>query len=159
MKKTLAMKVLEGRNVPFEPFTYPASERDAVKIADHFGVPHDQVFKSLVVARPHKKPLLVMIPANYRLNLKKLAKATGDKKLKMSTHAEAEKLTGLQVGGISPLALLNKGSVMLIDRVADQHDEIFVSAGQKGINLKVSRKGLVKVVAAKSIDTADLDQS
>ncbi len=86
------------------------------------------------------------------LNLKKLAKAMGVKKLKMATHAEAECLTGLQVGGISPLALLNKGFVMVLDVSAENHSHVFVSAGQKGINLRVPVADLLRITRARKLD-------
>lgn len=155
MQKTLAMKVLEGQKAEYEVYTYPATERDAAVIATHFGVPAAQVFKTLVVDRPTAKPLLVMVPADKQLDLKKLAKFTGDKKLSMATHAEAEKLTKLQVGGISPLALLNKGFVIVIDASAREQDQIFVSAGQKGINLRLGSKDLVRITKAKYAEIAD----
>lgn len=150
--KTLAMKVLEGQKVAYELFEYPETERDAVQIAHIFGVPPAQVFKTLVVVRPPQKPLLVLLPADSQLDLKKLAKATGDKKLNMATHAEAEQLTKLQVGGISALALLNKGFVILIDESAQAQEAIFVSAGQKGLNLKVKTNDLVRVIQAKYVE-------
>lgn len=149
--KTLAMKLLEKKKVKFEAHTYPTTERDAEKIAVVFGVSADLVYKTLVVARK-KKPLLVMVAANRQLNLKKLAKAVGEKKLKMATHAEAERLTKLQVGGISPLALLNKGFVMLADAAINDQTHVFVSSGQRGINLKVPVTDLLKITRAKTVD-------
>ena len=153
MQKTLAMKLLEGKKIKYKAVTYDTITRDAVEIAGMFGVPPEQVYKTLVVPAPAKqpklKPMLVMIPANAQLDLKKLAKAVGAKKLAMATHAEAERMTKLQVGGISPLALLNKGFAIYIDEAAQAQDEIFVSAGVRGINLKVGVDDLVKVTKAR----------
>lgn len=147
------MKLLENRKVSYEVVEYPKTERDAEKLAAIFGVSPAIVFKTLVVPRDgRKKPLLVMVPADRQLNLKKLAKAMGEKKLKMATHNDAEKLTGLQVGGISPLALLNKGFDILIDRSAQDHEHIYISAGQKGINLKVPTDAVQQITKARSID-------
>lgn len=155
MQKTLAMKVLEGKKIPYEPYEYPSSERDAAIIATIFNVPASWVYKTLVIDRPPKKPILAIVAADRRLNLKKLAKVTGDKKLSMATHAEAERLTKLKVGGISPLALLNRGFVMYIDELAKDVEQIFVSAGQKGINLKVDTKGFLKVTKARLAAISD----
>jgi len=152
MTKTLAMLVLEGKKIPYEIVTYPDSERDAEKIAVLLQVPGDQLFKSLVVARPPAKPLLVMLPADGQLDLKKLAAFTGDKKLKLAGHQEAEQLTGLKVGGISPLALLNKRFVMLIDATARRYEQIYISAGQRGINLKLPTAALIKLTQARAAD-------
>jgi Cys-tRNA(Pro)/Cys-tRNA(Cys) deacylase len=152
------MKVLEGQKVAYEPFSYPATERDAAVIALHFGVPPAQVFKTLVVDRAPAKPLLVLVAADAQLSLKKLAKATGDKKLKMATHAQAEALTKLQVGGISPLALLNKGFVMFIDQSVQSQEFIFVSAGQKGTNLRLRSADLIRLINARVADVADKEE-
>jgi Cys-tRNA(Pro)/Cys-tRNA(Cys) deacylase len=121
-------------------------------LANLFGVSPAVVFKTLVVARPPKKPILAIVPADKQLDLKKLAQALGEKKLKMATHAQAEQLTGLQVGGISPLALLNKGFVMVIDRSAESLPHIYLSAGQKGTNLKVPVKPVLKLIGARPLD-------
>ena len=153
MQKTLAMKVLEGKKIAYEAVTYDTITRDAVEIAAMFGVPAAQVFKTLVVPAPVKqpklKPMLMMLPADAQLDLKKLAKVVGAKKLAMASHAEAEKITRLKVGGISPLALLNKGFAIYIDESAQTQNEIFVSAGVRGINLKVGVNDLVKVTKAR----------
>lgn len=146
MDKTLAMKVLEGRKVAYEVVTYPTEERDAEAIARLLGVPPAELFKTLVVAREGQKPLLVMLPADRQLDLKKLAQATGDKKLHLATHAQAEALTGLQVGGISPLALLNKGFVVYLDDSATAHSHIYLSAGRRGLNLKAPVAALLAIV-------------
>lgn len=148
--KTLAMKLLEKKRIEYTAHTYPKTERDAEKIAVQFGVDAGEVYKTLVVYR-RKKPLLVMLAANKQLNLKKLAKAVGEKKLKMATHAEAERLTGLQVGGISPLALLNKGFVLLADAAIEQQERVFISSGQRGINLRVPVAALLRITGAKVV--------
>lgn len=153
--KTLAMKVLEGRDVAYEARTYPETERDAEKVAAFLGVPAGRVFKTLVVIRGRGKPMLVMIPADRQLDLKRLARAVGEKKVKMATHDEAEQLTGLQVGGISPLALLHKPFVIYLDTTAKDHDRILVSAGQKGINLDIPVADLVQITGAKFIDASE----
>ena len=154
MQKTLAMRVLEGQKIPYEAVAYPNTERDAVKVAAPLGVPAGQVFKTLVVVRERGKPLLVLIPADRQLDMKALAAAVGEKKLKMATHQEAEQLTRLQVGGISPLALLNKGFAIYLDQSATALAQIYVSAGQKGINLRVPVAGLIQVTGAQVIAVA-----
>lgn len=155
MQKTLAMRVLEGAKMAYEVHPYDEGERDAETIAGMLGVPAGQVFKTLVVARPPAKPLLIMVPADRQLDLKKLAKVMGEKKLKLASHNEAEALTGLQVGGISALALLNKGFVMLLDESAKSYDELYVSGGQRGLDLKLKTADLVKVTKARLVDVSE----
>lgn len=158
MNKTLAMRLLESKKVAYEAVFYDASERDAEKIAFELGVPAEQVFKTLVLAAPpdrsSTKPLLAIIPASRQLNLKKLAKAVGVKKLKMASHQQAEAMTGLQVGGISPLALINKSFAIYLDELAQVQEQIFISAGQRGIQIKLSPADLVKLTGARLADVS-----
>lgn len=149
MEKTLAMKVLEGKKIAYEMVTYPDTERDAVQVAQALGVSPSQVFKTLVVTRPLGKPLLVMLPADRQLDLKQLAKVVKEKKLKMATHAEAEALTGLQVGGISALALLHRSFSIYLDTAARDYEQVYISAGKRGVNLKMAVKDLVKATRAR----------
>jgi len=154
-KKTIAMKLLEGKKVAYETFSYPASLRDAQEVAAAVGWPAEQVFKTLVVPRPKQgKPMLVMIAADRQLDLKKLAKAVKEKKLKMATQREAERLTGLQVGGISALALLNRGFDIYLDDSAQEHTWIIISAGQRGLQIKLAVSDLVAVSGATRVDVS-----
>lgn len=154
-KKTQAMRVLEGRGIQFTSLTYNKNERDAVTIAAEIGMPPDKVFKTLVVVRKANKPLLVMVPADRQLSLKKLAAQIGEKKVQMATQAEAERLTGLQVGGISPLALLNKGFLIVLDKSALASEEIVISAGQRGIQIQLAANDLMLVTKARLLEVAD----
>jgi Cys-tRNA(Pro)/Cys-tRNA(Cys) deacylase len=156
-KKTNAMKLLEGKKVPYQSYAYPANLRDAQEVAAAVSIPVGQVFKTLVVPRPQPgKPMLVMIPSDRQLDLKKLAKAVGEKKLKMATHNEAERLTGLQVGGISALGLLNRGFDIYLDQPALAFDQIVISAGQRGLQIKLAVSDLVRVSKARMVDASRL---
>lgn len=154
MERTLAMKLLVGKKVSFNTAVYPAAVRDAEQVAQHLRVDAGQVFKTLVVrppeaTGPQSRPLLVMVPANCTLNLKALAKAVGVKKVKLAGREEAEMLTGLQVGGISALALLNKGFKVYLDERARQWERVYVSAGQRGVQIHLAVVDLVRVTRAR----------
>jgi Cys-tRNA(Pro)/Cys-tRNA(Cys) deacylase len=73
----------------------------------------------------------------------------------MARHVDAERLTGLQVGGISALALLNKGFTVYLDEWATLLDFIVVSAGQRGLNLKLSVDDLIRVTAAQVVEVSE----
>ncbi|MDQ3007773.1 MAG: hypothetical protein M3R47_20630 [Chloroflexota bacterium] len=83
------------------------------------------------------------------MDLKLLAAFLGDKKLSLPTEREAEQITGLQAGGISPLALINKGFQVVIDSLAQSHSEIHISGGQRGLNIKLSVNDLIKLTGAR----------
>jgi Cys-tRNA(Pro)/Cys-tRNA(Cys) deacylase len=94
-----------------------------------------------------------MAPAGREASLKALASSLGEKKLRLATQREAETLTGLQVGGISALALLNKGFEICIDRAALDLAYVHVSAGQRGANLRLSPADLKALTNARLVST------
>lgn len=146
------MKVLDSRKLSYKVHAYPEGERDAGKVAELIGKAPEMVFKTLVIVRIQGKPLLVVAPGSHKLDLKKVAKAIGDKKVKLATHRQAEELTGLRVGGISPLALLNKGFINILDRSARDHRTICISAGKKGLNVELAVVDLRRVIQARYED-------
>jgi len=150
------MLVLEGHGVPYTRAEYPDTLRDAEAVADYLEVPPETVYKTLVVevAEPGHRPLLVLVAANAVLDLKKVAAVLGVKKAAMARHADAERLTGLQVGGISALALLNRGFAIYIDEWATLHDTILISAGQRGLNLRLAVDDLIRVTGAHVADVS-----
>ena len=151
--KTNAMRVLDQRKITYEIHEYSPEIHSAVEAAQAMARPPERVYKTLVVMRdtPRAKPLLVMVPGDRELDLRVLAKSTGDKKLRMATQKEAESLTGLLVGGIGALALLNRGFETWIDSAAQAHERICVNAGQRGINLELRVDDLARVTSARWI--------
>jgi Cys-tRNA(Pro)/Cys-tRNA(Cys) deacylase len=152
-QKLNSMRLLEKHNIPYEVTEFPDTMRDAEEIAEVLGIPPHMVFKTLVVEPVGGgKPLLAIIPANRQLDLKALAAASGHKKVGMAAHADAEKLTGLKVGGISALALTQKNWPVFIDQSAADLEYIYVSAGQRGLDLRVPTLSLIRILGAKIAD-------
>jgi len=146
--KTNSMRLLDARGIPYEVHAFSPGIHSAVGVAESTGVPLERVYKTLVVIRSDGKPLLAIIPGGCQLSLKKLAHAVGEKKLRMATQREAERLTGLRVGGISALALTGRGFPVYLDRRALSLENIVVSAGRRGINLGLAVGDLVGVTGA-----------
>ncbi|MBL8058775.1 MAG: hypothetical protein JNK29_18870 [Anaerolineales bacterium] len=149
-------RLLEARGIAFEVFEFPPEKLSAEATAELLGVPPERVYKTLVVLREDKgkKPILVMAPAGGEISLKALAAALGEKKkLRMATQAEAEAVTKLQTGGISALALLNKGFEICLERAAADLPHIHISAGQRGANLRLAVKDLIALTGAKLVET------
>jgi Cys-tRNA(Pro)/Cys-tRNA(Cys) deacylase len=143
-------RLLDSRKIPYTPFELPPQKLGALEVAQILGVPADQVFKTIVITREKpKKPLLVVIPGPQIVDLKALAAFLGEKKVYLPTEREAEQLTGLQAGGISPLALLNKGFQVVIDAAARQYGEIYISGGQRGLNIRLPVDALASLTAAR----------
>jgi len=157
--KNNVTRLLDGKRIDYTVhlYDYEAGVQSAVQVADAIGLPPQRVFKTLVVLAdaPGSKPMLVIIPGPDTLDLKALAKAVGVKKVKMAGHEQAESLTGLQTGGISPLALLNKGFAVYLDRQAQAFDTIAVSAGQRGANVELAVDDLVRLTRARTVQLSD----
>jgi Cys-tRNA(Pro)/Cys-tRNA(Cys) deacylase len=107
------------------------------------------VFKTIVVVREGRgKPILAVVPGSLEVDLKAVARAVGEKKVDLPTEREAEVLTGLQAGGISPLALLNRGFQVVIDETAQLFDEIHISGGERSLNIRLSPQDLAEITGA-----------
>jgi Cys-tRNA(Pro)/Cys-tRNA(Cys) deacylase len=154
MRKTNAMRLLEARQIPYEAHTCGPDVISAQGLADVLGVHPAQVCKTLVVLREHGRPLLIMVPGDKELDLKSVASELGEKRLRMASRKEAERLTGLQVGGISALAVLNKGFGIYVDQGILSLSKVFISAGCRGLNLSLSPRDLLLVTGARTIASA-----
>lgn len=143
-------RLLDSRKIPYTAYELPSEKLGAMETARLLDVEPASVFKTIVVTRDKpRKPLLVIVPGPSNVDLKLLAAALGEKKVHLPTEREAEQLTGLQAGGISPLALINKGFQVVIDSSAQDFSEIHISGGQRGMNIKLSVNDLVKITNAR----------
>jgi Cys-tRNA(Pro)/Cys-tRNA(Cys) deacylase len=144
--KTQAMRLLEGKKVPYTAHFYDHQEFvSAVEVAQAIDMPPEKVFKTLVAEPDRGKPILAVIPANGDLDLKALAKAAGTKKVRMATQASAEHLTGLQKGGISALALINRGFQVFLDDNALEYNQIAMSAGERGAQVVLAPEDFLRL--------------
>ena len=146
---TNVTRLLDSKKIPYTAYETPAEKLGALETARFLDVEAASVFKTIVVTREKKKPLLVVVPGNADVNLKSLAAALGEKKVYLPTEREAEQLTGLQAGGISPLALINKGFQVVIDSSAQALEQIHISGGQRGLNIKLPVNALASLINAR----------
>jgi Cys-tRNA(Pro)/Cys-tRNA(Cys) deacylase len=155
MQKTNAMRALDQRKIPYETHTFSDAIRSADGVAATLGIPAAEVFKTLVVLpeTKGKKPMLVMVPANTELDLRRFARAVGEKSVQMASQREAEHLTGLKVGGISAIVLLNKPFTVYLDASATRLDMLYVSGGQRGLDLRLRVADLIAVTGATVVET------
>jgi Cys-tRNA(Pro)/Cys-tRNA(Cys) deacylase len=143
-------RFLDSRKISYMAFETPVEKLGALETAKFLNVLPETVFKTIVVTRDKsRKPILAVIPGPNSVDLKLLAAFLGEKKVYLPTEREAEQLTGLQAGGISPLALINKGFQVVIDTAAQIYDEIHVSGGQRGLNIKLPVLDLIKLTNAR----------
>jgi Cys-tRNA(Pro)/Cys-tRNA(Cys) deacylase len=148
--KLNSLRRLEQLGIAHSVHTYPDTLHSAEGVADHLGVPRGRVYKTQVALRPDGRPVLVMLAGDRQLDTKKLARELEVKNLRMATQAEAERLTGLLVGGISALALTHKAYPVYLDQGALELPEgrMLVSAGRRGVNVELAVADLLRATGA-----------
>jgi Cys-tRNA(Pro)/Cys-tRNA(Cys) deacylase len=150
--KTNAMRALDARGIPYAVATYPDTIHSAAEVAQLLGVPASHVFKTLVVmADPGARLLLVVTPGDRELDLRLVARGVEAKSARMALQRDAEQLTGLKVGGISPLALLGRRFEVYLDAPGAALDELYINGGQRGVNLRLRVADLLAVTGAQVI--------
>ena len=161
LDKTNAIRLLEAKRVPYEALTYDPETHSAVGVAEALGVPPEQVYKTLVVLDegPGSRPLLVMIAGPDELDHRLLARSIGAKATRMAPQREAERLTGLLVGGIGALALVNRPFVPCIEQAALAHEWVLVNGGRRGLNLRVGVDNLIRLTGARVVDAVRRDNT
>ena len=151
-EKTNVMRILEQKNIPYTPHTYdPGAGLDGVSVARQLGQDRSCVFKTLV-ARGASGGLYVFdIPVGDSLDLKKAAKAVGEKSIAMLHQKELLPLTGYVHGGCSPVGM-KKQYPTVFDETAEIIDTILVSAGKIGFQVELAPAALMELVGASAAD-------
>lgn len=151
-EKTNVMRVLDQKNIPYTPHAYdPDAGLDGVGVARQLGQDPERVFKTLV-ARGASGGLYVFdIPAEANLDLKKAARAVGEKSVAMIRQKELLPLTGYIHGGCSPVGM-KKQYPTVFDETAELFDTICVSAGKIGFQVELSPAALMELVGASAAD-------
>lgn len=156
MTATPATAALERAGVGFTPHEYPPVEETGgtygEAIAGALGVEPARVFKTLV-ALADGQATVAVVPVSSHLSLKALARARGAKRAEMAAPAEAERLTGYVVGGISPFGQKRRLPVV-VDRTLLDHRTVFVSGGKRGLQVELAPAELVALLRAEEADLA-----
>ena len=150
--KTNAMRALDQRHIAYTPYFYSDTIHSATEVAQLLGVDAGHVFKTLVAQADDGRNLLIVTPGDRELDLRLLARGVGAKSVRMALQRDAERLTGLKVGGISPLALLGKRFEVYLDAPGAALDELYINGGQRGVNVRLRVADLLAVTGAHVIE-------
>jgi Cys-tRNA(Pro)/Cys-tRNA(Cys) deacylase len=153
--KTNAVRLLERLGVPYELRAYEVDPDDlaAETVARKVGMPAEQVFKTLVARGDKHGVCLAVVPGNCELDLKALARATGDKKIDTVPLKEVEPLTGYIRGGVTALAC-KKPYPVYVDETARLFEVISISAGVRGLQVLLAPDDYIRAVDAKVVPIA-----
>ncbi|CAD2079728.1 Cys-tRNA(Pro)/Cys-tRNA(Cys) deacylase [Jeotgalicoccus coquinae] len=156
IQKTNAMRVLENYRINYDVHEYAWNEEhtDAKTAADKVAMPFQKVYKTLVAVGNITGVIVACIPASNELDLKKFAKASGNKKVDMLHMKDLEKTTGYIRGGCSPVGM-KKLFPTYIAAEAEAMETIIVSAGKRGMQMELPTGDLIEVTSG---DFADITE-
>ena len=145
---TSVMEILDEAGISYEVRPHSKSVYTVEEAARERGVRTEQIVKVMVAKRKDGAFLAALIPGHRRLDLKKLRRELGDKKIRLAPPAEIEQLTGLQVGAISPLGIHSQ-MAMYIDRGVLDEEMVAISCGSPDAGLLLSSEALVKLLGGR----------
>lgn len=156
LPKTNAIRLVEQKRIPYNEYIYEWSEDHlgAQTVAQQLGEDENQVFKTLVAVGNKTGVIVAVIPGNQSLDLKKLAKISGNKKVEMLPLKELETTTGYIRGGCSPIGM-KKLFPTYIHESAQSFPTIIVSAGQRGLQLELAAKAMADLIRGKFADITE----
>lgn len=152
LEKTLVMKILDREHISYTSMEYDVSDEnyDGNLIAAKTGINPNQMFKTLVMTSNHKL-FVFCIPVNQEVDLKKAAKAVGEKSVEMVHVKDLCSLTGYVRGGCSPIGMKKQSPTTFHQTLCD-FETVYVSAGKRGVQIGLKPQDLIKVVNGKTAD-------
>ena len=150
--KTNAMRMLERMNIPYEFQNYDCDGfTDGLETADKLGLPHELVYKTIVTTGKSGDHYVFVIPVEQEIDLKKAARAVGEKSLELLPLKQLTAVTGYVRGGCTAVGM-KKQFPTVIDESARELDEFYVSGGRVGAQLRLAPEGLKKAASATYAD-------
>lgn len=156
INKTNAARLLDKEGITYRliPYTVDPDNLAAQHVADELGEDIRRVFKTIVLHGERTGHFVCVVPGDHEIDLKKAAKAAGDKKAELIPMKELLPLTGYIRGGCSPIGM-KKHFTTFIDASAQEFDTVFVSAGVRGLQIELAPDDLARVARATFTDIAD----
>ena len=157
--KTNAVRMVEQAKIPYVIHEYDVdtAHLDALHAADGMGIPVEEVYKTIVLTGDRTGHLVACIAAHKELDLKQVAKISGNKKVELLSLDQLEPLTGYVRGGCSPIGMKKKFPT-LIEESAMQHKTIRISAGKRGLQMELAPKDLQKMTEATLFNNASHEE-
>lgn len=153
LEKTNAIRALDKAKLTYMVHTYEndGTAVDGVTVAQKTGLPVEKVYKTLVTVGHSREHYVFVIPVAAELDLKAAARSVGEKSVEMIHVADINKLTGYIRGGCSPIGM-KKHFPTYIHHTAGQFDHIYVSAGQRGLQIRIAPEDLIREARAEVAD-------
>ncbi|MBG8403188.1 Cys-tRNA(Pro) deacylase [Enterococcus faecium] len=151
--KTNAIRMVEQKKIPYTEHEYEWDEShlSASSVAEQLPESQSRIFKTLVAVGNVTGPLVAVIPGEAELNLKKLAKVSGNKKVEMLHLKDLEATTGYIRGGCSPIGM-KKLFPTYLDQIAESYEQIIVSAGRRGLQMELAPQDICALASGQFAD-------
>ena len=156
--KTMPMRMLDEKGIPYEVRQQAGKEYTAEGVAKDLGVPVAQVVKAMLVQRSARSGqgrsvfILIVIPGDRRLSLKKVGEILADKKIQMASQRDVQRVTGYQVGAVSVLGFRRDDVPTYVDKHVLELEHVIISAGRPDIGLALPPTDMVQAIGDVQID-------
>lgn len=152
--KTLPMRILEEKDIAFEPRPQDRKQYTAEGVAEDLGVPVAWVVKAMIVQCSDRSFALAVIPGNLQLSLKKLGSVLGDKNVQMAQQRDVQRVTGFPVGAVSVLGYRRDDIPSYVDRNVLGLERVIISSGRPDMGLEMDPQDMVRALQAHVDDLA-----
>jgi Cys-tRNA(Pro)/Cys-tRNA(Cys) deacylase len=152
--KTMPMRELEAKGVPYQVHAHARKLYTAEDVAEDLGIPLAQVVKAMIVRCSDRSFVLVVIPGDKQLSLKKVGGVLEDKGVELATHRDAERVTGFRVGAVSVLGFRRSDIATYVDQSVLEMDKVIISSGRPDAGLEVNPHDLMPALEAQVGDFA-----
>lgn len=152
--KTLPMRILEEKGIAYEPRQQARKQLTAEGVAEDLGVPVAWVVKAMIVQRSDRSYVLVVIPGDKQLSLKKVGGILGDKNVQMANQRDVQRVTGFQVGAVSVLGFRRDDIPSCLDQHVLEQERAIISSGRPDMGLEMDPRDLMQALDAQVDDFA-----
>ncbi len=155
VNKTNAIRILEKAGISYELREYDIDDGalTAEGVADVLGHEPERIFKTLILRGDRSGPMIALAPAGTEINVRALAKASGDKRVEMVPLRDVRSLTGYERGAVTPLGI-QRNYPVFIDETVELWDIVGISGGEKGLEILLAPSDLLSVTSAVTADFA-----
>jgi len=146
VKKTVPMRVLEQKGIPYQVHQHAHKQYTAEGVAEDLGIPVAQVLKAMIVRRSDRQFALVVVPGDRRLSLKKVGATLNDKGVELASERDVQRVTGFQVGAVSVMGFRRDDVLTYVDQTVLELEQVIISSGRPDAGLALSPGGLMRAL-------------
>ena len=146
VKKTMPMRVLEQKGIPYQVHQHAHKQYTAEGVAEDLGIPVAQVLKAMIARRSDRQFALVVVPGDRRLSLKKVGVTLNDKGVELASERDVQRVTGFQVGAVSVMGFRRDDVLVYVDQSVLELEQAIISSGRPDAGLALSPDGLMRAL-------------